>query len=147
MFCFQTWRTISKPAVSHKREADGAPWPTWRASFRYQHCIWFNFFSVAGDISVHVPAPCNRLGTQQISHSNRAVSKPPTNFALQSLTMLVISIQAPRIFPSLAATVQATESDKPPDDRICPTWIGHKINYLDRGNTFKVCLVFALQLK
>ena len=80
-----------------------------------------SFFSVALLNYTQVPAPCNKLGMQQASHSMRAVSIPPTIFALQSFTIRAISIPAPLILPSFEDTVCATQSATPAADRIWPS--------------------------
>ena len=56
--------------------------------------IDLKIFSIAGDISVHVPAPWSRLGIQHASHSVRAVAMPPDTFDLQSLIIWEILRQA-----------------------------------------------------
>ena len=102
-FSFHICKDILRVAESHNSEAEAAPWPTIRTSFRYQHCNVFNLFSVASVILDQVPAPLKRLGIHTAYHSNKAVSIPPHTRDLQSFTTWEISSQVPRIFPSLCA--------------------------------------------
>jgi hypothetical protein len=118
IFSILTQISILRLAVSHRREANGVPGPTWRKRRRPQNCIWLSFLTVVFLISVHVPAPFRRLGTQQASHKRSPVSIPPATWDLQSLTMCAISRQAAHIFPSLASIVAFTDSARPPDERI-----------------------------
>ena len=124
-------KDISKNPLSHSNEASGAPCPIWKIRRKYQLCVWFNFFTVALVISVHVPAPFRRLGMQHASHNNSAVSIPPAAFDLQSFTIWLISRQAPLILPPLASTVAATDSDRPPSDR---NWPSHFSDYFLSGS-------------
>ena len=125
---------MSKQAVSHAKEASGAPGPTSYTNLQNHHWIVFSLHSVAGDISSHVPAPCSSEGMQQASKRMLAVIRPPTVCARQSFTICAIPRQAPLTLPSLALTVYDTESARPHAEKYCPSHLS-------------TCFSFILNLK
>ena len=144
-----TLRPISNKEKSQEREGRGVPGPTCRIKRTNQFWHRFSCFSVFADISVQVPAPCNRLGMQHTSHSIRAVSMPPTALLLQSLIIWEISRHAPRIFPSRDSTVAATDSPRPPDDKICPSHLNCSCNFVSKlphisGSFFNSALTWVI---